>query len=110
MRALVGYGTFSDRAKWRSSSSACQSVFEKYLTQPTLSERDFAEKFENRLLGPTIFNKIIRTPGVSAHKIKPCGFHARNVIPVQPSPQAASSRRGLVWKLAPECSGNFEWT
>src|ERR1017187_9509740 len=37
-RALVGHGTFSTRAKWRSSTSACSSMLEKYLTPPTLSE------------------------------------------------------------------------
>ncbi len=37
-RALVGHGTFSTRAKWRSSTSACSSMLEKYLTAPTLLE------------------------------------------------------------------------
>jgi hypothetical protein len=35
-RALVGHGSFSTRAKWRCSPSACCSMFEKYLTPPTL--------------------------------------------------------------------------
>jgi len=35
-RALVGHGTFSTRAKWRSSPSACSSMLENYLTLPTL--------------------------------------------------------------------------
>jgi hypothetical protein len=28
----IGIGTFSNRAKWRSSPSACESVFRNYLT------------------------------------------------------------------------------
>src|SRR5579864_7361293 len=35
MRALVGAGTFSTRAKWRSSLSACHRVLENRLTPPT---------------------------------------------------------------------------
>jgi hypothetical protein len=46
-RALVGHGTFSTRAKWRSSTSACSSMLEKYLTPPTLLE---TPGFSNYLL------------------------------------------------------------
>jgi hypothetical protein len=45
MRALVGAGTFSTRAKWRSSLSACHSVLENRLTPPTLSEKGFCNRY-----------------------------------------------------------------
>jgi hypothetical protein len=46
--SLGWHGTFSARAKWRSSPSACRSVLKNCLTPPTLSEtRFFANNVEN---------------------------------------------------------------
>ena len=53
-RALVGYGAFSNRAKWRALRSARIRTLKKHLTPPTLSSRwESLEEEEPRWGGKT---------------------------------------------------------
>ena len=61
-------GTFSTRAKWRTLSRACCSVFEKCLTPPTLLERRSFGKFDERYRFSTWMYRIALNVAISFYR------------------------------------------
>src|ERR1700691_2606304 len=94
--------TASTRAKWRASTSACQSVLENYLTPPTLSERRFFNTYpaqeksaaQEKRLDPCFPGLCLDVPAetVSCERWQLCGQSGYNLYLWRPPRQRPGAR------------------